>query len=73
MRKIKQIDRPFHIMRTMPSGPRLYSAEASLDAAIIRTDNLPRTQLPAEVLVRRGGAWECVYARAALSRAEQQQ
>ena len=63
MRKIKQIDRPFQIIRTMPSGERLFSAEASLEWAKERTDKLPKNQLPAYVTVRRNGAWERVYER----------
>lgn len=64
MRKIKQIDRPFQILRSMPSGLRLFSAEATLDAAILRADSLPKMQLPATVVVRRNGSWETVYERA---------
>lgn len=64
MKKIKQIDRPFHIVRTMPSGERFFSAEVTLDRAVERTNMLPRKQLPAYVAVRGGGEWKRVYERA---------
>lgn len=70
MRKIKQIDRPFCIMRTMPGGERLFSAEASLAVAIARTDKLPKSQLPAYVVERYCGQWLRVYDRPAATRAK---
>jgi hypothetical protein len=63
MKKIKQIERPYQIMRTMAGTSRLFSAEASRARAIERTDLLPKKQLPANVWVRTNGAWECIYDR----------
>jgi hypothetical protein len=63
MRKIKQIDRPYQIMRTMGGETRLFSAETTLAVATARTDKLPKQQLPANVWLRVNGKWECVYDR----------
>ena len=63
MKKIKQMDRPYQIVRTMPGGQRLFSAEASLEWAKERTDRLPKKQLPAYVACRHNGTWERVYER----------
>ncbi len=63
MRKIKQVDRPFLVYRTMPTGRMLYSAFESLDTAIAQTAKLPRRQLPATIW-RRGYHDAPVYSRA---------